>query len=227
MIPSYACRQEPRIYVSWRLHPATDGGKWRDSQANIKQNPGSSVEECDRSKQDRGVKDTTWKPTESIALNHKGSQSLVHQPGNMQELELDPLHICSKCPAWCSYGSPNKWNQTVSFPGIGSTPLPLLGLPGWASVEEHVLSPAGNIWARVRWYPPSLRRRWGGNGERDMRGWDWEERRWGIWSGGKVNLKKKRSSVTHSSSFLDFHRHILLQRHPSTPDSCKDLPNMA
>ena len=53
--------------------------------------------------------------------------------------------------------------------------LLLPGLPGWASVGEEMLSPAGTVCFTVglypRWASPSLRRRRGSKRERDFQGW--------------------------------------------------------
>jgi hypothetical protein len=89
-----------------------------------------------------------------LTWDHGGSQSLGHQPWSMQELDLDPLHICNKCAAWCSCGSPNK--QSRDYLDLCSLPLdslPLPGLHGWASVGENGPSPAGSRCPRVGWYP--------------------------------------------------------------------------
>ena len=77
-----------------------------------------------------------------------GSQSLGHLAGSMQELDLDASPICSKCVAWSSRGSPNKWNggrRLSLFPAIALLSPYLDGLPAWASVGEDVPSPAGTI----------------------------------------------------------------------------------
>ena len=49
----------------------------------------------DRSGKVRGVKDTPRRPTESINLRLWGLKNLGHQPGSMQEIDLDALHVCS------------------------------------------------------------------------------------------------------------------------------------
>jgi hypothetical protein len=38
-------------------------------------------------------------------------RALGYQSGSMQEVDLDSIHICSKCAAWSSCGSSNKWNE--------------------------------------------------------------------------------------------------------------------
>jgi hypothetical protein len=43
-------------------------------------------------------------PQSQLSMDRGGSQSLGHQPDIMQELDLDPLHICSKCSAWPCMG---------------------------------------------------------------------------------------------------------------------------
>jgi hypothetical protein len=40
-----------------------------------------------------GVKDTMGAPTNQLAWEHEGSQSLGRQPRSIQELDIDPLHI--------------------------------------------------------------------------------------------------------------------------------------
>ena len=45
MIFCYTCRQEPSITIILRTHPAADGNRQRDPQANIKWSSGILVEE--------------------------------------------------------------------------------------------------------------------------------------------------------------------------------------
>jgi hypothetical protein len=54
-----------------------------------------------------------WASGKGKGHHKKDSQSLGHQAGNMQELGLDPLYICSKCATWSSCGSPTKWSKAV------------------------------------------------------------------------------------------------------------------
>ena len=116
--------------------------------------------------QAKGVKDTMGRPTKSTNL---GSQRLGHQTGSMQKLDLGSLHICCKCAAWSSCGSPNKWScECLGLYSLTLDPLLLPGLPDWASMEENLPSPAGTRCSRIRWYPwgssLSLRKRGRGNG---------------------------------------------------------------
>lgn len=41
-----------------------------------------------------------------------GSQKLNHQPNMVHGLDLDLLHICSRCTAWSSCGSPNNGSRS-------------------------------------------------------------------------------------------------------------------
>lgn len=85
-----------------------------------------------------------------LTWDHGDSQVLDQQSGSRQELDLDLLHICSKCAAWCSCGFPDKWSRafSVSVPCRWIFPLPEL-----PSVGEDVPSPAGAGCPRVGWYP--------------------------------------------------------------------------
>jgi hypothetical protein len=81
-----------------------------------------------------------------------GSQNLGHQPESIQELDLDPLHTCSKFTAWFSCGLFNKWIRGCL--DLYTLPLdPLYGLPAWASMGENVLSLAGTRCSRIGWQP--------------------------------------------------------------------------
>ena len=48
MIFCYTCRQEPSITIILRPHPAADGNRQRDPQANIKWSSGSPMKEGDK-----------------------------------------------------------------------------------------------------------------------------------------------------------------------------------
>jgi hypothetical protein len=93
-------------------------------------------------------------PQSQLIWAHGGSHRLGHQPGRMQDLDLGPLHVCSKCEGWFSCGSPNKHSRAVSVSvPCHWIPFPLTALPGWASVRDDVLSSAGTRCLRVGWYP--------------------------------------------------------------------------
>ena len=70
-----------------------------------------------------------------------GSQRLNHQPKDMPWLDLGPLHICSRCAAWSSCGSPNNWSGDYScLCCLPVDPVPQTGPPCLASVAENVYS---------------------------------------------------------------------------------------
>lgn len=118
----------------------------------------------DRTEQVRGVKDTTRFRVNSPGTTGAGvgSQRLNYQPKSMQGMDLGPLHICSKYAAWSSCGSSNNWSGgCLWFCCLPLDLLPPPGLPGWASVGEEVLSPAGTGCPRVGWYPRGLPLLWG------------------------------------------------------------------
>ena len=71
----------------------------------------------------------------------------------MQGLDLEALHVCSRCPAWPSCGFPNKWSRGCPC-SLQLDPLLLPRLPGGASMGEDV--PAGIKCPRVRWCPKGL-----------------------------------------------------------------------
>ena len=80
-----------------------------------------------------------------LTWDHRNSQSLGHQPGSMQELDLYPQHICRKYPTWSLCVSPKKWNGScLCLYPLPLDSLPLLGLPGWASVGEDMPSLPGS-----------------------------------------------------------------------------------
>jgi hypothetical protein len=76
-------------------------------------------------------KDSKRRLTESTNLDSGGSQRLNHWPKSKQWLDLGPLHICSRCAAWFSFGSP-----TI---GAGLT-LTLLSVYGSCSLNWTGLS---------------------------------------------------------------------------------------
>jgi hypothetical protein len=72
------------------------------------------------------------------------------------------LHTCSKCAAWSSCESPNKWSRgCLGLCSLPLEPLPWCGLPGWASVRRIVPSPAGTRYPMVGWYPRQASLLWG------------------------------------------------------------------
>lgn len=88
----------------------------------------------DRSEQVEGVRDTTRRPTESTNLDQWGFKSQGQQPGNMQELDLDPLNILANRLFGVNIVPLVERGVSQSlFAAIGS-PSQLLGLPGSASV---------------------------------------------------------------------------------------------
>jgi hypothetical protein len=62
--------------------------------------------ECSRTQQENLQSQPTW--------GHGGSQSLCHQSGSIQELGLDPIHMCSRCTAWSSFGFLTSGAETFS-----------------------------------------------------------------------------------------------------------------
>ena len=49
--------------------------------------------------------------SELEGLTNLGPWWLTELPKKgMQGLDLDPLHICSRCAAWSSGGYPNNWS---------------------------------------------------------------------------------------------------------------------
>jgi hypothetical protein len=148
MILCYACRQEPSMTVFWE---ASSRSWWRQMQRPTAKHQSEPGESCgrvgDRSEQVRGVKDMRRRCTESTNLVPWGlTEILGHQPRNMQELDLDPLQICSKCTDWFSCGYPNRWSGScLSLCFLPLDPLPTnwTACTGWASVGENVPSPLG------------------------------------------------------------------------------------
>lgn len=108
-----------------------------------RETPSAREADCPRRRVAQGVlppQSTTCKRCRIKGLSELtcdlgGSQSLSHQPENIQELNIDPIHICCKFAAWPSCGSPNKWTvlSWSLFPVIGSpsTYLDLLVGPQW------------------------------------------------------------------------------------------------
>ena len=73
------------------------------------------------------------------------SQRLNHQPKSIQRLDLGPLHICSRCTAWSSCGSPKM--KAGPYPDFIACvwillPSPLTGPVCLASVGKDTHSPA-------------------------------------------------------------------------------------
>jgi hypothetical protein len=106
-----------------------------------------------RTEQAGGVQITTEDLRSQLTRDHEGSQRVDNQPRSMQELDLDPLSICSKCAASSSC---KKWGVGWGVVSISVAchwiPSPMPGLPGWASVEEDTPSPAGTRCPRVGRY---------------------------------------------------------------------------
>ena len=108
----------------------------------------------DRSEKVGRVKDTPRRLTEIIHLAPWG----LTEPGPPTKEHAwtgpRPSHICSKCAVWSSCVSPNKRSRDcLHLCSFTLDPLPPHGLPGWASVEENVPSPAGTRCPRVGRYP--------------------------------------------------------------------------
>jgi hypothetical protein len=141
-----AWRQEPSITVFWGIHLPKDGSRCRDQQPNINWLSGSLMErEGNRIMQVRGVMDTTKIPTETT--NHVSSKRLVHQPENMQGLDIRSVHICSKCRVWSSCRFPTKWRrECFRLCSLKLDYFPLPGLLGLALAEQ------GTGGAHFCWY---------------------------------------------------------------------------
>ena len=123
MILCYACRQEPSITVCWETSSSSG---WRQMQRRTAK---CQVElgvlrkcggiELNKIEGSRTLSQLTW--------DHGGLWVLDHQSGSRQDL----LHICSKYAAWCSCGSPNKWNWgCLSLCSLQLGPLP----PTWTAL---------------------------------------------------------------------------------------------
>lgn len=54
-------------------------------------------------------------PQSQLNWGHGGSQSLGHQSGNMQELDIGSLHICGKCQLGVHVGPLTNEVRTISF----------------------------------------------------------------------------------------------------------------
>lgn len=63
---------------------------------------------------------------------HGASQSLGYQPGGIQELDLDPISICSRCTAWFSSGSSKKRSKGCLC--LSSLSLRYLVGPQWERI---------------------------------------------------------------------------------------------
>lgn len=132
------CRQERRVTVRFvrvkpkRLHPSSH------PQPNIRRSLGNLVEERRiEVKKPEGSRTPQEDPLSQLTWDCGGSQRLGHQQGSRQELDLDPLHICSKCAAWSSYRSPKQsWGSLRLF-FCHWIPFSLPRLPGWASGNAH------------------------------------------------------------------------------------------
>jgi hypothetical protein len=155
--------------VSWEASSISGRSQMQRPTTKHQAKPGESCGRVgDRSKQVRGVKDTTSRSTESWDLTEPGPLTREHRGAGPR-----PQHICSKCIAWSSCASPNKWNGGLSwslFPDIW-LPLPptwtaWLGLSGRGCTQF-----ARTRCSRVGWHPrggsPSPQRRGGVMGGRD------------------------------------------------------------
>lgn len=141
-----------------QTHPPT--------QPNIRQRSGSLGEQSGTGWRElEGSRSPQEDLQSQLTLVHGCSQRLNHQLKSTQGLDLDPLHICSRC-VWSSCESPNNWSGSyLGLCCLSLDPLPLAGLPGWASVGENPTSPAAT-WCPRAWQPfLSLRRRRGDAGE--------------------------------------------------------------
>ena len=82
---------------SERLHPTANGKRCRDSNPNIKWNFRSLSEELGERLRDLKKTGTPQEDQESqLVWILGGSQRLNHQPKSEQELDLGPIHICSR-----------------------------------------------------------------------------------------------------------------------------------
>lgn len=162
MIFCFAHRQEPNIIVSWK---ASSSIRWRQMQRpmlNIRQSPGSLVEEWGMEANKSEKKRTS--PQSRLTLDQgEWSQILGHQPRIMQDLDLDHLHICNKCAIWCSYGYPNTWIRdclglcSLSLDAL--TPyLDCLFGPQWERMCIDLLGLDAPLWGR---YPMGVLLLWG------------------------------------------------------------------
>lgn len=102
----------------------------------------------DRSEQARGVKDTTRRLTEP-AWDDGSSQSLGHQPGSIQELDLDPYIFVTNMQFGLHMDPlTNGVGALLVFVYAIGSPSPYLDcLVGPQRVRAGIRCP------RVRWYP--------------------------------------------------------------------------
>jgi hypothetical protein len=106
------------------------------------------------------------RPTVSSNLDPGGSQ---RRPKSLPDLNLGPLHACTRCIIWSSCWSPNNWKEGCPWNCcLPVDPVSLLEAPCLTSVGD-VPSSAVTWFARVGWYPegpsPYQRRKRGDMGE--------------------------------------------------------------
>jgi hypothetical protein len=129
-------------------------------QTNIKKSPGSFVEELGiEVSKSEGSRTPKEDPQSHLTWAYGSSQKLNHKPWSMRgwggaegELDLDLLHICSRCAAWSSCDSPNQWNVGDSNSDPCHWVLALPELPDWAPVER-LCSVFCSDWNGFKLYP--------------------------------------------------------------------------
>jgi hypothetical protein len=141
MILCHACREEPSIPVSWE---DSSSSCWKQMQRFIANHQLELGESCGRVghriEWARGVKDTPHRTTESTRFCLWGLTVTKSPTKEHAGAAPSVSHICSRIEPWTSCGSPTiqvgLWLCCLPL-----DPLPLPGLPGWASKGEEVLSP--------------------------------------------------------------------------------------
>lgn len=89
-------------------------------------------------------------PQNQLTWDHGGSRSLGQQSGRVQELDLEPLQIVADVRLSLHVGALTSEAGAVSVcVPCHWIPFPLPQLHDWASVGEHVPSPAGSSCPRV------------------------------------------------------------------------------
>ena len=133
-------------------------------------------------------------PQSQITWDHGSLQSLGHQLWNMRELDLDPLHICRICRAWCSCGSHNRRIRgcvCLCFRALDLLP-PYLDCLVWPQWEKMCLDQLGLCapgWGGTQGEPPLLcAEKVGAIRERICKGGT-GKKEWGLWLECKVNRK--------------------------------------
>ena len=89
-----------------------------------------------RNKRPEGDTDATRRPADSTNLVSWGSQRWNHQLKSKHWLDLDPLHICSRCIVWSSCMSPN--NNWSRFCCLIKDPVFITKLPGYSGTGGGV-----------------------------------------------------------------------------------------